>query len=843
MKNGANMDVLKNLPDEYQFVESLNDANTVMRVESVATKGQYVLKLLDLNSLANDTFHEQLRIRSQTEGNRLNTPVRTGRIADGRYFTVTDYRPEGSLYSCLTNCTPLPREAIRPLIRDLATACRQMHDERDGFRIIHGDIKPSNVLVVRRGSREADWEFRLSDFDSAILLGNNGAPIISGAHTAGYAAPEVLRREPADIPIPMDYWSMGMLLLTSLLGRHPFWDLPDEQVKGLLVTQEWQPSEAISQVEDEACRALMGGLLRRVPAERWGTDEVQRWLRDERNIVVQGLRFLGENAADVPFSIDGDYAYTVGNVAIALLRSWNTEILLSDELACWLHVLSHSAASYVESERLRGMDADAALLDFCGVYYPSGRMPPFWCREEVSASNFAGLADRANRGDDSSRACLLAFLNHGHHYFVSRSAEYPNVKELVESISQARNEYRKAWQTIANAGGPRSMPSEDDCWIHATLIAYSPADPRAQLQELFDPLLIMRRADWFLAFGTDPERINPSQLFVLRSLQEASQLENVNISHIDRFGNVDAPGIWEDIVLPVSQRRLLGSLTVRPKARIDNVAAGETYPPERAPSIADHIATALRRGFRWCAQRLLRQRGGAQRPQDNSRLEMRIVRLTIKAGQKPVSEEEEDELYLAMISWSGAGPNTRLVVANPAAIFPIPRFQAPVPADGRMLLVIERNAQVYLAGPGLGFRGRRSRSIRILMGRKYPTPVRRLAQHIIPRLTPLRRIPSSGSIQVSQRIVAGSGKRLHTVRSGIMRRVDQQSLQRAGVLRRAIGPTDGIGVATQQREDAQCYCAISNIDWPTFAPYTQKTRLHIFRRAFRRVFRRPPRQQ
>ena len=110
------MGVPKDLAGEYRLGESLNDTNTVMRVESVATKGQYVLKLLDPNSLANDTFPEELQRRSQTEGNRLNTPVRTGSIADGRYFTVTDYRPEGSLYSCLTNCTPLPREAIRPLI-------------------------------------------------------------------------------------------------------------------------------------------------------------------------------------------------------------------------------------------------------------------------------------------------------------------------------------------------------------------------------------------------------------------------------------------------------------------------------------------------------------------------------------------------------------------------------------------------------------------------------------------------------------------------------------------------------------------------------------------------------
>ena len=103
--------VPEDLAGEYRFVKPLDDANAVRLVESVATGEQYVLKLLDRSSLADDRFHQQLQIRSQTEGNRLNTPVQTGRIADGQYFTLTDYRPEGSLYSCLTDGTPLPREA------------------------------------------------------------------------------------------------------------------------------------------------------------------------------------------------------------------------------------------------------------------------------------------------------------------------------------------------------------------------------------------------------------------------------------------------------------------------------------------------------------------------------------------------------------------------------------------------------------------------------------------------------------------------------------------------------------------------------------------------------------
>ena len=155
---------------------------------------------------------------------------------------------------------------------------------------------------------------------------------------------------------------MGMLLLTSLLGRHPFGDLPDVQVTDLLVNQEWEPSGVHRAGEDESCRALMGGLLRRVPSERWGPDEVRQWLGDERDIVARGLRLLGENAAATPFPIAGEYAYTVGNVAIALLRSWNTEILLSEELARWLRELSTTAADHVE--RLRAW----TLTRLCWIF-------------------------------------------------------------------------------------------------------------------------------------------------------------------------------------------------------------------------------------------------------------------------------------------------------------------------------------------------------------------------------------------------------------------------------------------------------------------------------------------
>ena len=52
--------VPEDLAGEYRFVKSLDDANAVRLVESVATREQYVLKRLDRSALADGRFHQQL---------------------------------------------------------------------------------------------------------------------------------------------------------------------------------------------------------------------------------------------------------------------------------------------------------------------------------------------------------------------------------------------------------------------------------------------------------------------------------------------------------------------------------------------------------------------------------------------------------------------------------------------------------------------------------------------------------------------------------------------------------------------------------------------------------------
>ncbi len=88
----------------------------------------------------------------------------------------------------------------------LAEGLAALHEEG----IVHGDVKPANVLVG------VDHRPRLVDLGSATPAGQ---PVGSGA-TPGYMAPERLKTEPATVAT--DIWGLGATLYTLLTRRAPF---------------------------------------------------------------------------------------------------------------------------------------------------------------------------------------------------------------------------------------------------------------------------------------------------------------------------------------------------------------------------------------------------------------------------------------------------------------------------------------------------------------------------------------------------------------------------------------------------------------------------------------------
>jgi serine/threonine protein kinase len=93
------------------------------------------------------------------------------------------------------------------IVRECLAALAALHREK----IVHGDIKPSNIMLKRTGNA------KIVDIGSAFAL--DAAPIHRTC-TPTYAAPEVLEGE--ECTPRSDLASLGYVLIEMLAGRPPF---------------------------------------------------------------------------------------------------------------------------------------------------------------------------------------------------------------------------------------------------------------------------------------------------------------------------------------------------------------------------------------------------------------------------------------------------------------------------------------------------------------------------------------------------------------------------------------------------------------------------------------------
>ncbi|WP_067899261.1 serine/threonine-protein kinase [Nocardia vaccinii] len=198
----------------------------------------------------------------------------------GVHYEVMEYCRLGSLEQLLVEKPgPVTDARARAILTTLARAIHGLHGGAGGPALVHGDIKPGNILA-----RKAEpLELVLADFGLAAEMGDRSRVTNLGLGTAAYSAPElVLFKTPA-----ADWWSLGMVLYRVLVGQHYFvradGDTIDERVIGRALFDGDVSLAAIddtplSSEQQARWRLLLSGLLTRDHRERWGHDEVVAWL-------------------------------------------------------------------------------------------------------------------------------------------------------------------------------------------------------------------------------------------------------------------------------------------------------------------------------------------------------------------------------------------------------------------------------------------------------------------------------------------------------------------------------------------------------------------------------------
>lgn len=177
------------------------------------------------------------------------------------YFEIMPYCPNTDL----SDDGAFSFERIVEIARQLNDALHSIHQAG----IIHRDIKPENLY-------EIDGQIKLGDFGIAkngAMGRSNVTEHILG--TEGYAAPETRRYIYNE---KSDYYSLGVTLATLFEGHFVF-DNMNYEMQALAQESERLPLLRVDE-NREQLENLLNGLCRINSKQRFGYEEVKRWLAD-----------------------------------------------------------------------------------------------------------------------------------------------------------------------------------------------------------------------------------------------------------------------------------------------------------------------------------------------------------------------------------------------------------------------------------------------------------------------------------------------------------------------------------------------------------------------------------
>jgi tRNA A-37 threonylcarbamoyl transferase component Bud32 len=261
---------------QYHLVALLGQGGmaAVYRAEHItaAFKVERAVKVLDpeltLKPGFVERFHREAGIAAELTHPHVVTVWDFGET-DKIFFVVMQLVEGGTLADVLKDegGRPWPLDRVQQLADQILPAL----DDAHARRIVHRDVKPSNILIARGSA----WAY-LSDFGIAKLMDvdDGHAPTIGFVGTPAYAAPEQVLGEPLDGRA--DLYSFGVVLYRLITGRMPY---EADSTVALALKHVQGPLPAARTVNPEvpeSVELLLNRALARMPADRYQRGEELR---------------------------------------------------------------------------------------------------------------------------------------------------------------------------------------------------------------------------------------------------------------------------------------------------------------------------------------------------------------------------------------------------------------------------------------------------------------------------------------------------------------------------------------------------------------------------------------
>ena len=234
----------------------------------------YALKHYKPNTPLSDTAKKVIaRIKD-------NPKDRVIKIFDfGRYneqdFEIMEYAQGGTLDQYIkSNGAIHDMTKIKNIVKMINEGLEQLHSE---YKVIYQDLKPENIYFkdVKKTS------IVLADFGiSSIMEGYDEEVEVTASITDLYAAPELrhkANRKEVMVTPSIDYFALGITMFELWLGEKPFKGIRDIKRDSLIDDEE--VDFPIDMPGDYA--TIIKGLIRPKRKDRWGNEQVRKWLKGE----------------------------------------------------------------------------------------------------------------------------------------------------------------------------------------------------------------------------------------------------------------------------------------------------------------------------------------------------------------------------------------------------------------------------------------------------------------------------------------------------------------------------------------------------------------------------------
>jgi len=289
----------------YRLVRSIGTSGmaTVYVAMQRSLERQVAVKVfdtLDIEAIAR--FEQLLRTSARLSNPHIVGAHQIGRTADGRTFHSMPFLLSAELSRHNLRSKPLK---VAALLREILDALGYAH----GRGIVHGGVKPANVLFDERGHA------RLADFGIARCAAELGHPHPAAA---GYLSPEQARGNPPGQR--SDLYSVGVMAYELLTGVLPF---QGEDAVATAIAHVEQPIPRLPPMVG-AWQAWIDKALAKLPAQRFqSADEMANALSAIDGLQEGSMRPVGNHAKlHVPRWAVAAAALVVAAGAIAGWATW-----------------------------------------------------------------------------------------------------------------------------------------------------------------------------------------------------------------------------------------------------------------------------------------------------------------------------------------------------------------------------------------------------------------------------------------------------------------------------------------------------------------------------------------